>query len=90
MQQLVELGTTILSDKFSSYFNLNSLGYIHIMVKHSENSVDSFTGAHSNTIEGVWSQIKRKLKAMGGMLKSKLLSYLNEYNLREMLPMLPW
>ena len=64
VQQFVEPGTTIVSDKFSPHFNLNSLGYIHIMVTHSENFVNPFTGAHSNTIEGVWSQINRKLKAM--------------------------
>ena len=42
VQQFVEPGTTIISDKFSPYFNLNSLGYIHIMVNHSENFVDNF------------------------------------------------
>ena len=73
VQQFVEPGTTIISDKFSLYFNLNSL-------------VDPFTGAHSNTIEGVWSQIKRKLKAMNGTLKSKLPSYLDEYNWRKCYP----
>ena len=86
VQQFVEPGTTIISDKFSPYFNLNSLGYIHVMVNHSENFVDPFTGAHSNTIEGVWSQIKRKLKAMNGTLKSKLSSYLDEYNWRKCYP----
>ena len=86
VQQFVEPGTTIISDKFSPYFNLNGLGYIHVMVNHSENFVDPFTGAHSNTIEGVWSQIKRKLKAMNGTLKSKLPSYLDEYNWRKCYP----
>ena len=83
MQQFVEPGTTVISDKFSLYFNLNSLGYIHTMVNHSDNFFDSFTGAHLNTIEGVWSQIKRKLKGMNGMLKSKLLSYFDIYNWRK-------
>lgn len=86
VQQFVEPGTTIISDKFSPYFNLNGLGYIHVMVNHSENFVDPFTGAHSNTIEGVWSQIKRKLKAMNGTLKSKLPSYLDKYNWRKCYP----
>lgn len=64
----------------SLYFNLNSLSYSHVMVNNSENFVDPFTGAHSNTIEGVWSQIKRTLKAISGTLKSKLASHLDEYN----------
>ena len=86
VQKFVEPGTTIISDKFSPYFNLNSIGYIHLMVNHSENFVDPYTGAHSNTIEGVWSQIKRKLKAMNGTVKSKLPSYLDEYNWRKCYP----
>ena len=86
VQKFVEPGTTIISDKFSPYFNLNSVGYIHLMVNHSENFVDPYTGAHSNTIEGVWSQIKRKLKAMNGTVKSKLPSYLDEYNWRKCYP----
>ena len=68
----------IISDKFSPYFNLNNLGYIHLMVNHSENFVDPYTQAHTNTIEGVWSQVKRKLKAM--IRTSKLPSYLDEFN----------
>ena len=90
VQQFVDPGTTIICDKFSLYFNLNSLGYIHIMVNHSENFVDPFTGAHSNTIEGVWSQIKRKLKAMNGTPKSKLLSYLNKFNWQKCYPSDPF
>ena len=39
VQKFVEPGTTIISDKFSPYFNLNSIGYIHLMVNHSENKV---------------------------------------------------
>ena len=86
VQQFVEPGTTIISDKFSPYFNLNSLGYVHVMVNHSENFVDPFTGAHSNTVEGVWCQIKRKLKALSGTLKSKLPSYLYEFNWQKCYP----
>ena len=86
VQQFVGAGTTIISEKFFPYFNLNGLGYIHVIVNHSENFVDPFTGAHSNTIEGVWSQIKKKLKAMSGTLKSKLPRYLDEFNWRKCYP----
>jgi len=56
------------------------------MVNHSENFVDPFTDAHSNTIDWVWSQIKRKLKAMSGMLKRKFLSYVDGYNWQKCFP----
>ena len=89
VQEFVKPGTTIISDGFSPCFNLNSVGYIHLMVNHSENFVDPYTGAHSNMI-GVWSQIKRKLKAMNGTVKSKLPSYLDEYNWRKCYPCDPF
>ena len=53
IREFVEPSTVIVSDKFSPYFNLNDVGYIHLMVNHSENFVDPYTGAHSNTIEGL-------------------------------------
>ena len=56
------------------------------MVSHSENFVDPYTGAHSNTTEGVWSQIKRKLKAMNGTVNRKLPSYLDKYNWQKCYP----
>ena len=86
VERFVQPGTLIISDKFSPYFNLNSIGYIHLMVNHSENFVDPYTGAHSNTIEGVWSQVKRKLKAMNGTLRSKIPGYLDEFNWRKCCP----
>jgi len=41
------------------------------MVNHSENFINPYTVAHSNTIEGLWSQVNRKLKAMNGTPKAK-------------------
>ena len=84
IQQFVEPGTTIISHKFSPYFNVNHVGYVHLMVNHSENFVDPYTGAHTNTIEGLWSQVKRKLKAMNGTLRSQLPGYLDEFNWRKL------
>ena len=80
VREFVEPRTVIISDKFSPYFNLNDVGYIHLMVNHSANFVDRYTGAHSNTTEGLWSQVKRKLKAMNGTTKAKLPGYLDEFN----------
>ena len=70
----------ILSDKFSLYFNLNDIGYTHLMVNHSENFVDPYTGVHTNTVEGVWKAVKKKLKRMCDTFKYQLPSYLDEFN----------
>ena len=86
IQQFVEPGTNIISDKFSQYFNLNNIGYIHLMVNHFENFVDPYTGAHWNTIKGVWSQIKRKLKAMNCTQRERIPGYLDEFNWRKCFP----
>ena len=80
VREFVEPGTMIISDKCSTYFNLKDVGYIHLMVNHSENFFDPYTGAHSNTIEGLWSQLKWKLKAMNGRTKAKLPGYLDVFN----------
>ena len=55
--KFVEPGAMIISDKFSPYFTLNDVSYVHLMVNHSENFVDPYTGAHNNTIEGLWRQV---------------------------------
>ena len=56
------------------------------MVNHSENFVNLYTGAHTNTIEEVWGQVKRKLKSMIGTFKDKLAGYLDEFNWQRLFP----
>ncbi|XP_067056008.1 uncharacterized protein [Acropora muricata] len=72
-------GTVIYSDQFTPYIPLNQLGYIHVSVNHSKNFVDPDSGAHTNTIEGVWALVKKKLKWMCGTLYEYIPSYLDEF-----------
>ena len=72
-------GTVIYSDQFTPYIPLNQLGYIHLSVNHCKNFVDPNSGAHINTIKGVWALVKKKLKSMSGTLYEYIPSYLDEF-----------
>lgn len=89
IKEFVKPGTVIISDKFSPYFNLNTLGYIHLMVPNGQplrKLCHPYTGAHTNTIEGLWGQVKRKLKSMIGTFKDKLPGFLDEFNWQRLFP----
>lgn len=78
-------GTTIHSDKFSSYMSYfrDNMTYMHGWVDHSRNFVDPITGCHTQAIENLWSQIK-KFKRKRGYSKSRYLNnYLSEFRLKK-------
>ena len=50
IKEFIQPGTTILTDMWKSYLNLDSHGYIHHDVNHSRSFVDPSTGAHTNTL----------------------------------------
>lgn len=54
-------GSIIVTDGHRMYNDLESLGYVHIQVKHSENKWLK-DGFHTNSIEGFWSQLERIIK----------------------------
>ena len=58
IQKHVQVGTTITTDQWGAYNELENLGYSHLRVNHSENYVDPETGAHTQRIESCWRPLK--------------------------------
>lgn len=84
IQQYIHPGTTIMSDKWAAYNRIDQLPelYEHYTVNHSENFVDSDTGAHTQTIEGTWAQFKRRHKEEMGTSRTHFLSYIYLFSWR--------
>ena len=81
IKEKIEPGTTIHSDCWKSYNCLDDEGYHHLSVNHSITFKNSANGCHTNTIEGLWAQVKSKLPERN---RQKILfdSYLSEYMYR--------
>ena len=77
-------GSTIYTDGHRAYWNLNRVGYRHSMVNHTLHFVDPLTGVHTNTIEGLWSEVKRFFRKHGGINHGNLQDYLDEFTFRYM------
>ena len=58
----VEVGSTIHTDQWGGYCRLNSVGYVHNVVNHSENYVDPVSGVHTQGIERAWVEEKMWLR----------------------------
>ncbi len=75
-------GSLIYSDEHAAYNPLRSLGYRHRRVHHAA-KVYVQEDAHTNTIEGFWSLVKRGISGVNHAVSEKYLqSYLNEYTFR--------
>lgn len=80
----VREGTTIISDGWAAYGGIQRIqmiqsgnqAYSHFVVNHSENFVDPATGAHTQTIEGTWSQFKARHKEERGTSRNLFTTYL--------------
>ncbi|GFY21732.1 DDE_3 domain-containing protein [Trichonephila clavipes] len=59
--------------------NSHDEGYQHLRVNHSLTFKDPETGAHTNSIEGTWSAIKRTLRNHAAHVEGEFDHYLAEY-----------
>lgn len=71
-------GSTVISDCWKAYDCLEDEGFVHLKVNHSITFKDPDTGAHTNTIEGMWNCIKRNLKQVR-KIDEGFDSYLSEF-----------
>lgn len=78
----IEQASHIYTDEYGAYRRLSKLGYSHTTVNHSKLEYVRGT-AHTNTIEGFWSQMKRSLDGTYHAVSPKYLqSYVDEFVLR--------
>lgn len=84
IQNHVKPGTIIMSDCWSAYNKISSLGYEHHTVNHTyhfvdPSSIDKQFKIHTNGIESIWKDVKMNLKRMAGIKRGNIQSYLNEF-----------
>lgn len=79
-------GTTIVTDAWQGYRNVSNINngiYKHEVVVHANNFIDPIhSEIHTETIEGVWMQAKRKIRFQGGTSRGLFPSYLTEFQWR--------
>jgi hypothetical protein len=79
-------GTKIVTDAWRGYTNISQLGhgiYDHAVVIHANNFVDPVhRDIHTQTIEGLWMQVKRKQRYQGGTSRGLFKNYLSEFQWR--------
>lgn len=87
-------GTTVYTDEFASYDGLKRMGYTHQTIQHVAKVYVSGS-AHTQTIDGFWSLVKRGVDGVyHSVSRQHLQSYLDEYAFRynhrdDALPMFP-
>ena len=84
ISQHVRPGSIVLSDEWSSYNQLTATtGSTHQTVNHSLYFVDPTTGAHTQSVEGMWSCCKRMMREEKVMNSALFETYLPEFMWRK-------
>jgi transposase-like protein len=82
INKYIKKETTIISDCWKAYCNLEKHGYHHQTVNHSTLFKDPITGACTNKIESTWHSLKQSLPK-SGTRKELYESYFHEYCVRK-------
>ncbi|KAF8356938.1 hypothetical protein PRIPAC_91933 [Pristionchus pacificus] len=84
IEENIAPGSRIISDGWKSYFDIGQLpsGYHHDVVNHTKYFKDPVSGAHTNTIEGLWALLKQPLKAAHGRHRTTLDASMFEFQFR--------
>lgn len=82
VRERVALGSTVMTDEFPIYNRVSNDGYLHEVVQHGLREYVR-GDAHTNTLEGFWSQVKRSINGTHHAVSSKhLQKYVNEFVFR--------
>jgi transposase-like protein len=76
-------GTTVNTDEFGGYKDIDRAGYRHVKVNHGAGQYATREGAGVNAIEGFWAQLKRGINCTHIHVSEKHLpKYLGEFEYR--------
>jgi len=81
IKQWILPGATIICDCWAAYSFLREEGYTHFTVNHSIEFVDDTNGAHTNTTESTWKDVKVLLSPYNR--KADYVCILAEYMFRQ-------
>jgi transposase-like protein len=82
VRENVVLGSTLMTDEFGIYPSIASQGYTHKIVNHGRKEYVK-GDAHTNSVEGFWSHLKRGIKGIYIQVSRKHLNkYCKEYEFR--------
>jgi len=83
IEKYVDKGTHITTDELRTYSNLSDNGYTHSTVNHLQEEYVNKDGKHTNTIEGVWSILKRSISSTHVWVSdTHLPKYIDEFEFR--------
>jgi transposase-like protein len=79
IKEHIKIGSNVMTDEFTTYQVLTKNGYNHQTVNHNLGQYANGL-AHTNTIEGFWSQLKRSIDGTYHCVSAKYLQgYVNEF-----------